>query len=146
MPPAARLGDTMPQKADETGAAWATRLRRRAFEDARYVLPLATTTSLGLTTNAREMELVISRCLSHRSAEVRALGEAMRQASNRVAVNFIPSRLTLDFGGAQATASYTNHGPVGHFGLFFMGAGDELLLSTAGAAVWTGLMLLRLQV
>ena len=60
-------------------------------------------------------------------------GGAARQASNRVAVNFIPSRLTLDFGGSQATASYTNHGPVGHFGMFFLGAGDELFLSTAGA-------------
>src|SRR5690606_24527302 len=49
------------------------------------------------------------------------------------AVNFIPSRLTLDLAGAPLTASYTNHGPMGHFGLFFIGAGDELFLSTAGA-------------
>ena len=55
------------------------------------------------------------------------------QAANRVAVSFLPSRLTLDLGGAPATATYTNHGPVGHFGLFFQGAGDELFLSTAGA-------------
>ncbi len=56
-----------------------------------------------------------------------------RQASGRVAVNFIPSRLTLDFGGAEATAEYTNHGPMGHFGLFFLGSSDQLFLSTAGA-------------
>ena len=56
-----------------------------------------------------------------------------RQASNRVAVNFIPGRLTLDLAGAPATATYTNHGPVGHFGLFFLGASDQLFLSTAGA-------------
>ena len=56
-----------------------------------------------------------------------------RQASNRVAVNFIPSRLTLDLAGVPVTASYTNHGPMGHFGLFFLGAGDQLFLSTAGA-------------
>ena len=55
------------------------------------------------------------------------------RAANRVAINFLPSRLTLDLAGAPATASYTNHGPVGHFGLFFLGAGDELFLSTAGA-------------
>ncbi len=36
-----------------------------------------------------------------------------RQASNRVAVNFIPSRLTLDLAGAPVTVSYTNHGPDG---------------------------------
>ena len=56
----------------------------------------------------------------------------MRQAANRVGINFIPSRLTLDLAGAPATATYTNHGPVGHFGLFFLGAGDQLFLSTAG--------------
>ncbi|RDH76139.1 amino acid adenylation domain-containing protein, partial [Mycolicibacterium moriokaense] len=55
-----------------------------------------------------------------------------RPPTNRVAVNFIPSRLTLDLAGAPVTATYTNHGPMGHFGLFFMGAGDQLFLSTAG--------------
>ena len=55
-----------------------------------------------------------------------------RQASNRVAVNFIPGRLTLDLAGVPATATYTNFGPMGHFGLFFLGAGDEIFLSTAG--------------
>jgi glycopeptidolipid biosynthesis protein len=49
-----------------------------------------------------------------------------RQAANRVAVNFIPSRPTLDLAGAPATATYTDHGPVGHFGLFFLGASDQL--------------------
>jgi len=55
-----------------------------------------------------------------------------RHAGNRVAVNFIPARLTLDLAGAPATASYTNHGPMGHFGLFFIGASDQLVLSTSG--------------
>ena len=57
----------------------------------------------------------------------------LRQAANRVVVNFVPSRLTLSLGGAPATASYTTHGPVGLFGLNFLGFGDQLFLSTAGA-------------
>ena len=56
-----------------------------------------------------------------------------RQAANRVIVSFLPSRLTLSLAGAPATATYTTHGPVGHFGLFFLGFGDQLSLSTAGA-------------
>jgi glycopeptidolipid biosynthesis protein len=48
-----------------------------------------------------------------------------RQAANRVAVKFIPGRLTLDLAGFPATASYTDHGPVGHSGLF-LGASDQL--------------------
>ncbi len=55
------------------------------------------------------------------------------QAANRVVVNFVPSRLTMSLAGAPATASYTTFGPVGHFGLNFLGAGDQLFLSTAGA-------------
>jgi amino acid adenylation domain-containing protein/non-ribosomal peptide synthase protein (TIGR01720 family) len=80
----------------------------------------------------------IRELLKHQRFPVHALdGEGgfrgPRQASNRVAVNFIPSRLTLDLAGAPVEVSYTNHGPMGHFGLFFIGASDQLFLSTAGA-------------
>ena len=84
----------------------------------------------------RNLDARLRELLQHQRFPVhtsKAAASAGGRPPNRVAVNFIPSRLTLEFGGAQATASYTNHGPVGHFGLFFMGAGDELLLSTAGA-------------
>jgi amino acid adenylation domain-containing protein len=56
-----------------------------------------------------------------------------RQAANRVVVNFVPARLTLSLAGAPATATYTTFGPVGHFGLNFLGFGDQLFLSTSGA-------------
>ncbi|WP_224188673.1 non-ribosomal peptide synthetase, partial [Mycobacterium avium] len=75
----------------------------------------------------------IRELLAHQRFPVHTLeGDGLRQAPNRVGINFIPSRLTLDLAGSPATASYTNHGPVGHFGLFFLGAGDQLFLSTAG--------------
>ena len=85
----------------------------------------------------RHVDSRIREVLQHQRFPVDTLGgeggfRGPRQPSNRVAVNFIPSRLTLDFGGAQATASYSNYGPMG-FGLYFLGAADELLLSTAGA-------------
>ena len=50
-----------------------------------------------------------------------------------VSVNFIPTAFTVDFGGVAASASYTHAGPVGGFGLVFLGDGDQLFLSTAGA-------------
>ncbi|ULN48154.1 amino acid adenylation domain-containing protein [Mycolicibacterium goodii] len=82
----------------------------------------------------KHVDARIRELLQHQRFPVHRLTEGgARQTSNRLAVNFIPSRLTLDFAGAEATASYTNHGPMGHFGLFFIGAGDELFLSTAGA-------------
>ncbi len=64
-----------------------------------------------------------------RKAHLRGAG----QPADRVSVNFIPSIFALDFGGVAASASYTNSGLVGGFGLFFSGVGDELFLSTAGA-------------
>jgi thymidylate synthase ThyX len=56
-------------------------LRARAFDVARYLLPLATNTSLGQIVNARTLETQISRLLSHPAHEVQNLGERLREAS-----------------------------------------------------------------
>ena len=82
----------------------------------------------------KHVDLRIRELLQHQRFPVHTLEPDVGVASSgRLAVNFIPSRLTLDFAGAPATAEYTNHGPLGHFGLFFIGQGDELFLSTSGA-------------
>src|SRR5690349_16959625 len=65
---------------DMTQEAYQRTLRARAFDLSRYLLPLATNTSLGQIVNARTLETQISRLLSHTHAEVRQLGEALRQA------------------------------------------------------------------
>ena len=56
-------------------------LRARAFDVARYLLPLATNTSLGQIVNARTLETQISRLLSHPAPEVQNLGERLREAA-----------------------------------------------------------------
>lgn len=61
--------------------AYERTLRARAFDGARYLLPLATNTSLGEIVNARTLETQVSRLLSHTHAEVRNLGEKMRDAA-----------------------------------------------------------------
>ncbi|WJR33171.1 amino acid adenylation domain-containing protein [Mycobacteroides immunogenum] len=86
----------------------------------------------------RHVDTRIRELLQHQRFPVHTLEDeefglrGVRHAGNRVAVNFIPARLTLDLAGAPATASYTNHGPMGHFGLFFIGASDQLVLSSSG--------------
>ena len=45
----------------------------------------------------------------------------------------MPSKMTMDFAGVAASASFTNPVQVGAFALIFSGAGDQLFLSTAGA-------------
>ena len=62
-------------------------LRARAFDVARYLLPLATNTSLGQIVNARTLEQQISRLLSDSHVEVRQLGERLREAAAGLAWN-----------------------------------------------------------
>jgi len=60
-------------------------MRARAFDVGRYLLPLATNTSVGQITSARTLEAQIARLLSSPYPEVRRIGEAMRTASREVA-------------------------------------------------------------
>ena len=62
-------------------------LKARAFDVARYLLPLATNTSLGQIVNARTLETQVSRLLSHPVAEVRELGLKLREAATGPAWN-----------------------------------------------------------
>jgi thymidylate synthase ThyX len=67
--------------------AYERTLKARAFDAARYLLPLATNTSLGQIVNARTLETQVSRLLSSEFAEVRQLGEKLRAAATEPAWN-----------------------------------------------------------
>jgi thymidylate synthase ThyX len=67
--------------------AYERTLKARAFDVARYLLPLATNTSLGQIVNARTLETQVSRLLSHPMAEVRDLGVKLRDAATGPAWN-----------------------------------------------------------
>jgi thymidylate synthase ThyX len=62
-------------------------LRARAFDVSRYLLPLATNTSLGQIVNARTLENQVSRLLSDDHAEIRHLGELLKNAAKEPAWN-----------------------------------------------------------
>jgi len=67
--------------------AYERTLKARAFDVARYLLPLATNTSLGQIVNARTLETQVSRLLSHSMAEIRDLGMKLREAATGPAWN-----------------------------------------------------------
>jgi thymidylate synthase ThyX len=67
--------------------AYERTLRARAFDVARYLLPLATNTSLGQIVSARTLESQVSRLLSSPFAEVRDLGARLRDAATGAAWN-----------------------------------------------------------
>jgi thymidylate synthase ThyX len=62
-------------------------LKARAFDVARYLLPLATNTSLGQIVNARTLETQVSRLLTSEFAEVRQIAEKLRLAATEPAWN-----------------------------------------------------------
>jgi len=79
----------------------------------------------------------IREALRHQRFPVQALERKSRrlgtEPANRVAIDFFPTAFSLDFGGVPASATMTNSGLVGGFGLVFSGVGDELFFSTLGA-------------
>ena len=67
--------------------AYERTLKARAFDVARYLLPLATNTSLGQIVSARTLEAQVSRLLSSPVGEVRDLGIKLREAATGPAWN-----------------------------------------------------------
>ena len=81
------LRERTPRPIDMKQEAYDRTLRARAFDVARYLLPLATNTSLGQIVNARTLESQISRLLSGTFPEVRALGQSLKEAARNPAYN-----------------------------------------------------------
>lgn len=79
--------DHLPKPEEMDEKEYERTLRARAFDVARYCLPLATNTSVGQITSARTLEGQISRLLGSAYGEVRRVGEALRAASQADAVN-----------------------------------------------------------
>src|SRR5580700_1569334 len=97
--------------------AYERTLRARAFDGARYLLPLATNTSLGQIVSARTLETQVSRLLSHPAAEIRLLGEKLREAAIGPAWNlnaqaahaFVAKLELLDGDSAASLATEAAH-------------------------------------
>lgn len=87
------LKKAIPQPAEMKPEAYARTLKARAFDAARYLLPLATNTSLGQIVNARTLEMQVSRLLSSEFAEIRELGGRLRAAASEPAWNVLRDRL-----------------------------------------------------
>ncbi|HYX52935.1 MAG TPA: FAD-dependent thymidylate synthase [Candidatus Limnocylindrales bacterium] len=77
----------VPRPADLPEEAYTRTLRARAFDNSRYLLPLATNTSLGQIVNARTLENQIARLLSSPYAEARHLGDLLKHAAKDPAYN-----------------------------------------------------------
>jgi thymidylate synthase ThyX len=81
------LISTTPKPADMKQEAYERTLKARAFDITRYLLPLATNTSLGEIVNARTLEMQVAHLLSHTHKEVRQVGESLKKAATGPAYN-----------------------------------------------------------
>ena len=81
------LAGITPKPAEMKQEAYERTLRARAFDISRYLLPLATNTSLGEIVNARTLESQVAHLLAHTHKEVRYLGELLKRAAISPAYN-----------------------------------------------------------
>jgi thymidylate synthase ThyX len=86
------LGSITPRPEEMKAEAYERTLRARAFDVSRYLLPLATNTSLGQIVNARTLENQVSRLLTDEHPEVAHLGELLKQAAREPAFVVNPQR------------------------------------------------------
>jgi thymidylate synthase ThyX len=93
----------VPKPEDMKQDAYERTLKARAFDVARYLLPLATNTSLGQIVSARTLETQVARLLSHPAAEVRDLGQKLREAATGAAWTLRPAAVEALVAQAAAT-------------------------------------------
>ena len=63
--------------------------KEAAKEDARYIMPLATSAQLGMTINARELEYMISRLASHPLSELREVASRLYRRVKGIAPSLV---------------------------------------------------------
>ncbi len=81
------LASITPRPAEMKPDAYERTLRARAFDISRYLLPLATNTSLGEIVNARTLETQVGHLLAQPHREVRELGALLKRAATSPAYN-----------------------------------------------------------
>ena len=81
------LAEITPKPEEMKQDSYERTLKARAFDISRYLLPLATNTSLGEIVNARTLESQVSHLLSHTHKEIRTLGELLKRAATSPAYN-----------------------------------------------------------
>src|SRR5579859_873144 len=103
------LKQVQPRPEDMPPATYTRTLRARAFDVARYFLPLATRTSVGQVTSARVLEQQISRLSGHALGELREIGAAIRQACQTPAHNFFAGKLRAAWDAAALSPEQIAH-------------------------------------
>ena len=99
-----------PRRESESADAWDRRIRSQYVDTCRFILPAAANANVGMTANARVLEHAVRKMLSHELAEVRQIGEAVRETAR------LETPTLLKYADASAyltgTASDLLHSPL----------------------------------
>jgi thymidylate synthase ThyX len=69
------------RRENEKEEAWDRRVRSKYVDVCRFILPAASLANVGMTANARVLENMIRKMLSHELAEVRQIGEKVKEVA-----------------------------------------------------------------
>ena len=70
-----------PRRENEKDEAWDRRIRSKYVDVCRFMLPAASLANVGMTANARILENMIRKMLSHELKEVREIGEKVKEVA-----------------------------------------------------------------
>jgi thymidylate synthase ThyX len=73
--------EQFPRRENEKEEAWDRRIRSKYVDVCRFILPAASLANVGMTANARVLENTIRKMLSHELAEVRQIGERVKEVA-----------------------------------------------------------------
>ena len=73
--------EQFPRRENEKEDAWDRRVRSKYVDVCRFILPAASLANVGMTANARVLENTIRKMLSHELAEVRQIGERVKEVA-----------------------------------------------------------------
>jgi thymidylate synthase ThyX len=73
--------ERFPRRENEKDEAWDRRIRSKYVDVCRFLLPAASLANVGMTANARVLENMIRKMLSHELTEVREIGEKVKDVA-----------------------------------------------------------------
>ncbi len=76
-----RIFERFPRRENESDESWDRRIRSKYVDVCRFLLPAAALANVGMTANARVMENMIRKMLSHELTEVREIGAKVKEVS-----------------------------------------------------------------
>ncbi len=73
--------ENFPRRENEKEEAWDRRIRSKYVDVCRFLLPAASLANVGMTANARVLESMLRKMLSHELTEVREIGEKAKEVA-----------------------------------------------------------------